>query len=76
VRVFVYIYQQQDEDEGVVDQEAIQRLMEMGFSEDDILNALESCGHDFEEATAWLLGDRGVSKLVYCVYLMLDTHIY
>jgi hypothetical protein len=30
--------------------------MEMGFSEDDIVEALEHCEHNFEAATAWLLG--------------------
>jgi uncharacterized UBP type Zn finger protein len=42
-------------------QEAVQRLMEMGFSEDDILHALETCANNFEDATAWLLGDREVT---------------
>ena len=41
------------------DEAAVQRLMEMGFSEDDIVEALEHCEHNFEAATAWLLGERG-----------------
>jgi len=39
-------------------QEAVERLVEMGFSEDDILVALDTCNHDFEAAAAWLLGDN------------------
>ena len=42
-----------------LDQAAVQRLIEMGFSEDDIFVALDHCENDFEAATAWLLGDRG-----------------
>ena len=38
-------------------QEAAQRLMELGFTEEDIAYALEATGHDFEAAAAWLLGD-------------------
>ena len=44
--------------EGPQDQQAVQRLIEMGFSEDDIVVALDHCDHDFDAATAWLLGDR------------------
>jgi len=32
--------------------------MDMGFSEDEILIALENCHHNFEAAAAWLLGDH------------------
>ena len=38
-------------------QEAAQRLMELGFAQEDIAYALEATGHDFEAAAAWLLGD-------------------
>jgi hypothetical protein len=37
--------------------EAAQRLMELGFAQEDIAYALEATGHDFEAAAAWLLGD-------------------
>jgi len=53
-----HIEQDRQHHDGPADQEAVQRLIEMGFSEDDILNALETCGNNFESATAWLLGDR------------------
>ena len=37
--------------------EAAQRLMELGFAQEDIAYALEATGQDFEAAAAWLLGD-------------------
>jgi hypothetical protein len=35
------------------------QLVRRGFSEEDILEALDHCEHNFEAAAAWLLGDRG-----------------
>ena len=34
-------------------------LVRRGFSEEDILEALDHCEHNFEAAASWLLGDRG-----------------
>ena len=41
--------------------------MEMGFSEDDIVEALEHCEHNFEAATAWLLGVCNLLFLEPCM---------
>jgi len=49
-------------------QAAVQRLMEMGFSEDDIVEALEHCEHNFEAATAWLLGVCNLLFLEPCIH--------
>ncbi|KAJ1487786.1 hypothetical protein T484DRAFT_2185727 [Baffinella frigidus] len=48
-----------EDEEGQDQQDAVERLMDMGFSEDEILIALENCHHNFEAAAAWLLGDHG-----------------
>ncbi|EKX47483.1 hypothetical protein GUITHDRAFT_106921 [Guillardia theta CCMP2712] len=43
---------------GPTNEEAVTRLREMGFSEEDVTHALRACDNNFEAAMAWLLGDR------------------
>uniref|UniRef100_A0A7S4V093 UBA domain-containing protein n=1 Tax=Guillardia theta TaxID=55529 RepID=A0A7S4V093_GUITH len=47
-----------EEVNGPTNEEAVTRLREMGFSEEDVTHALRACDNNFEAAMAWLLGDR------------------
>jgi uncharacterized UBP type Zn finger protein len=50
--------------EFVANPEAVEKLKDMGFAEDQITTALRVCNNNSEAAAAWLLGDRDVAEMV------------
>jgi len=45
-----------------LDEDAAQRLQEMGFSESDVKSALRATNNNYEAACAWCLGDRDIEE--------------